>query len=186
MCIRDSIYIIIGMMSLGMMFYAMFNMTALYTVVMALVFFMCIIYQPIGLYLKAAQQVKNNEAFSRPITYTFRDWDIEVRQGDSHGELPWDEITKAIVTKDMLLIYNGKASPSAWAGRFFALFRMALLLFVITIKMATIDIIILAMIGVGAVSYTHLDVYKRQHQYIIFGKAFYLHFQVGVGHGLVQ
>lgn len=102
------IYIIIGMMSLGMMFYAMFNMTALYTVVMALVFFVCIIYQPIGLYLKAAQQVKKNEAFSRPITYTFRDWDIEVRQGDSHGELPWDEITKAVVTKDMLLIYNGK------------------------------------------------------------------------------
>ena len=26
----------------------------------------------------------------------------------------------------------------------------------------------------------------RYHQYIIFGKAFYLHFQVGVGHGLVQ
>ena len=35
--------------------------------------------------------------------------------------------------------------------------------------------------GAMAVSYTHLD-----HQYIIFGKALYFHFQVGVGHGLVQ
>ncbi len=43
------------------------------------------------------------------------------------------------------------ASPARGLADCFALFRMALLLFVITIKMATIDIIILAMIGVGVI-----------------------------------
>ena len=101
-------YIIFGMMALGMMFYAIFNMSFLYVAVMGLLFFFCILYQPFGLYRKAARQIRKNESFRRPITYVFHKDGVEVRQGENRGELLWEDVSGVVLTKDLLMIYCGR------------------------------------------------------------------------------
>ena len=75
-----------------------------------------ILYYPISLKHKAPILIQNSPTLSHPLHYTFDEKGITVEadasaginDDDNKAFLPWDNVFKAVITKEQLLIYSNK------------------------------------------------------------------------------
>ena len=70
----------------------------------------CVVYQPLALYMRAKRQVKNNEVFSMPLHYTLDDTGITVKSGENVDSLPWEKMYKAVSTTRSVILYTGRVN----------------------------------------------------------------------------
>lgn len=61
---------------------------------------------------KAKAQVKNSEGFKKPFEYEFTDEGIFVRQEEAESFVGWDNIAKAVSTKQSVILYLNRVR--AW------------------------------------------------------------------------
>ena len=70
----------------------------------------CVVYQPIALYMRARRQVNSNEVFKAPLHYTLDDEGITVKSGDNTDSLPWEKMYKAVSTNRSVILYTGRVN----------------------------------------------------------------------------
>ena len=70
----------------------------------------CILYQPVALYLRARRQVTNNEVFKEPLHYIVDDNGITVKSGDNTDALGWEGIYKVVSTTRSVIVYTGRVN----------------------------------------------------------------------------
>ncbi len=70
----------------------------------------CVVYQPIALYMRARRQVNSNEVFKTPLHYTLDDEGITVKSGDNTDSLPWEKMYKAVSTNRSVILYTGRVN----------------------------------------------------------------------------
>ena len=70
----------------------------------------CVVYQPLALYMRAKRQVKNNEVFSKPLHYCLDDTGITVKNGENVDSLPWEKMYKAVSTTRSVILYTGRVN----------------------------------------------------------------------------
>lgn len=71
-----------------------------------------VLYTPISLKLRSAQQMKNVEAFSKPLHYSIGEEGITVSQGETTQTVTWDNALSAVSTKQSIIVYTGKTNAS--------------------------------------------------------------------------
>ncbi len=75
-----------------------------------------LLYYPVSLKKKAPLLIQNSPILSHPLHYTFDEKGItvvadstaDVAEGENTAQLPWENVFKAVSTKDQLLIYSNK------------------------------------------------------------------------------
>ncbi len=75
-----------------------------------------LLYYPISLKHKAPLMIQNSPILSHPLHYTFdekgvsveADESADVPEGENTALLPWDNVYKAVSSKEQLLIYSNK------------------------------------------------------------------------------
>lgn len=67
-------------------------------------------YQPVALYMKAANQVKLNPMYKEPMHYVVDEEGITSSQADQEATIPWDAILKVTESRHSFLLYTGKIS----------------------------------------------------------------------------
>ncbi len=70
----------------------------------------CVVYQPVALYMRARRQVNSNEVFKAPLHYTLDDEGITVKSGDNTDSLPWEKMYKAVSTNRSVILYTGRVN----------------------------------------------------------------------------
>ncbi len=70
----------------------------------------CVVYQPVALYMRARRQVNSNEVFKTPLHYTLDDEGITVKSGDNTDSLPWEKMYKAVSTNRSVILYTGRVN----------------------------------------------------------------------------
>ena len=70
----------------------------------------CVVYQPVALYMRARRQVNNNEVFKTPLHYILDDEGITVQSGDDTDSLPWEKMYKAVSTTRSVILYTGRVN----------------------------------------------------------------------------
>ena len=70
----------------------------------------CVVYQPVALYMRARRQVNNNEVFKTPLHYILDDEGITVQSGDNTDSLPWEKMYKAVSTTRSVILYTGRVN----------------------------------------------------------------------------
>ncbi len=70
----------------------------------------CVVYQPVALYMRARRQVNSNEVFKMPLHYTLDDEGITVKSGDNTDSLPWEKMYKAVSTNRSVILYTGRVN----------------------------------------------------------------------------
>ena len=70
----------------------------------------CVVYQPVALYMRARRQVYNNEVFKTPLHYILDDEGITVQSGDNTDSLPWEKMYKAVSTTRSVILYTGRVN----------------------------------------------------------------------------
>lgn len=70
----------------------------------------CVVYQPLALYMRAKRQVKNNEVFKIPLHYCLDDTGITVKSGENVDSLPWEKMYKAVSTTRSVILYTGRVN----------------------------------------------------------------------------
>ena len=73
-------------------------------------------YYPVSLKKKAPMMIESSPILSHPLHYTFdekavtveADGAADVAEGENKAILPWENVFKAVITKDQLLIYSNK------------------------------------------------------------------------------
>lgn len=75
-----------------------------------LIFVACafIIINPLMLAFKALQQLKLSPSYKKPLDYTFSDKGITVSQGEVSNDIPWENICKILMTKEIFAIYTSR------------------------------------------------------------------------------
>ena len=68
-----------------------------------------LVYLPGSLFMKAAQQVKLNPVYRKPLTYSLDENGITSQQEEQKAEVKWEDIMKVRETRLSLLVYTGKA-----------------------------------------------------------------------------
>jgi len=71
---------------------------------------LCVVYQPVALYMRARRQVNSNEVFKTPLHYTLDDEGITVKSGDNTDSLPWEKMYKAVSTNRSIILYTGRVN----------------------------------------------------------------------------
>ncbi len=95
---------------LAIMVYFAKGVSALY-LIMGIIM---IIYLPWNLFLSARRQALTNEAFKKPLHYTFAEDGVYISQGETVQMQAWADMRKAISTSKSIVIYTGKASASVF------------------------------------------------------------------------
>lgn len=67
-----------------------------------------VLYMPVSLYIKSANQVKLNPVFEKPLHYIIDDNGITVVSGDDRDSLPWDQMYKATSTTSSVILYTNR------------------------------------------------------------------------------
>lgn len=92
---------------LGILFFLKTNYV-LYLIIGAVL----ILYLPINLRYRAALQMQNVESFKKPLHYNVDENGITVSQDDTTQQVAWEQCTKAVSTKQSIVVYTGKANAS--------------------------------------------------------------------------
>jgi hypothetical protein len=71
-----------------------------------------LLYLPWSLFLKSRQQVLGNPVFKQPLHYQFDEEVIHVSQGETHQDLPWENILKVLSTSRSLILYTSKVNAT--------------------------------------------------------------------------
>ena len=69
-------------------------------------------YLPCSLYLSSMKQMQNTPAFKEPLTYKFNEEGIQVSQSGQSQLQKWENMYKAVSTRNSIIIYNTKVN--AW------------------------------------------------------------------------
>ncbi len=70
-----------------------------------------ILYLPVNLWYRSKVQMMN-PVFKKPITYDISADGISVFQDGESGKVSWDQCTKAVSTKQSIIVYTGKLNAS--------------------------------------------------------------------------
>lgn len=70
----------------------------------------CVLYQPLALYIRAKRQVKGNEVFAGPLHYIVDDGGITVQSRDAEDHLSWTGIYKVVSTTRSIIVYTGRVN----------------------------------------------------------------------------
>ena len=73
-----------------------------------------IVYLPWNLFLTARRQAITNEAFQRPLHYTFAEEGVYVSQGETVQMQAWKDMYKAISTPRSIVLYTSKVNASVF------------------------------------------------------------------------
>ena len=73
-----------------------------------------IVYLPWNLFLTARKQAITNEAFQRPLHYTFAEEGVYVSQGETVQMQAWKDMYKAISTPRSIVLYTSKVNASVF------------------------------------------------------------------------
>lgn len=69
-----------------------------------------IAYLPWNLFLSAKRQALGNEAFRKPLHYTFTEDGIYVSQGDALEMQKWDSMHQAVATAKSIIVYTSRVN----------------------------------------------------------------------------
>lgn len=69
---------------------------------------MLILYLPVTLWTQASKAVINNEVYKTPLVYTLGSEGINVSQGEVSETASWQQCTKAVSTRQSIIVYTGK------------------------------------------------------------------------------
>lgn len=69
-----------------------------------------VLYLPISLYLKSANQVKLNPVFKEPLHYILDEKGITVRSGENEDSMEWSQMYKATSTTTSVILYTNKVN----------------------------------------------------------------------------
>lgn len=69
-------------------------------------------YLPCSLYLSSMKQMQNTPAFKEPLTYKLNEEGIQVSQSGQSQLQRWENMYKAVSTRNSIIIYNTKVN--AW------------------------------------------------------------------------
>ncbi|MCI8947616.1 MAG: YcxB family protein [Lachnospiraceae bacterium] len=69
-------------------------------------------YLPCSLYLSSMKQMQNTPAFKEPLTYKLNEEGIQVSQSGQSQLQKWENMYKAVSTRNSIIIYNTKVN--AW------------------------------------------------------------------------
>ena len=95
---------------LAIMVYFAKGVSALY-LIMGIIM---IVYLPWNLFLSARRQILINEAFKKPLHYTFAEDGVYISQGETVQMQTWADMRKAISTSKSIVIYTAKTSASVF------------------------------------------------------------------------
>ena len=70
----------------------------------------CVLYQPVALYMRSKRQVEKNEVFAAPLHYTVDDKGISVTSGENTESLSWDKMYKAVSTQRSVILYTNRVT----------------------------------------------------------------------------
>ncbi|SFR73535.1 YcxB family protein [Anaeromicropila populeti] len=70
--------------------------------------------QPLQLKLKAAQQVKLNPMFQKPLLYLIDGSGIKVSQMEEEAAVAWEDIRKVVETKKSIIVYMSPVRAFIW------------------------------------------------------------------------
>ncbi len=70
----------------------------------------CVLYQPVALYMRSKRQVEKNEVFAAPLHYTVDDKGISVTSGENTESLSWDKMYKAVSTQRSVILYTNRVN----------------------------------------------------------------------------
>ena len=71
-----------------------------------------IVYLPWNLFLSAKRQALTNEAFKKPLHYSFTKDGIYVSQGETTQMQSWENMHKAVSTGKSVIVYTSKVNAS--------------------------------------------------------------------------
>lgn len=83
-------------------------------VLLVLVAVIFLIVNPIQLWLKAAQQVKMNPMFQKPLYYYLSETGILVKQEEQELSIAWEDIVRVIETKKYIILYLSRVHAYIW------------------------------------------------------------------------
>ena len=69
-----------------------------------------VLYLPVSLYLKSANQVKLNPVFKEPLHYILDEEGVTVKSGENEDSLPWKDMYKATSTTTSVILYTNRVN----------------------------------------------------------------------------
>ncbi|MDD2972682.1 MAG: YcxB family protein [Lachnospiraceae bacterium] len=79
--------------------------------------FIIIAYLPWTLLLKAQRQIAGNPAFQKPLHFKMTDEGVEISQGDAVQQQAWQDMYKAVSTRNSIILYTSKINASVFPKR---------------------------------------------------------------------
>lgn len=76
--------------------------------VYVLIALMFTVLNPLRLFTSAAQQLSKNPTFQTPITYSFDEDGVHLRQGELSNDNKWDELSKLAKGRSIMVLYVSK------------------------------------------------------------------------------
>ena len=73
-----------------------------------------LVYLPWNLFLTARKQAITNEAFQKPLHYTFAEDGVYVSQGETVQMQAWEDMYKAISTSVSIVLYTSRVNASVF------------------------------------------------------------------------
>lgn len=86
-------------------------------VILLIVGVVVLLYLPWNLFLKSRQQAINNPAFKKPLTYLLDEEGIHVSQEDVTQMQKWEDMVKAVSTRNSIIVYTSKMNASIFPRR---------------------------------------------------------------------
>ncbi len=65
---------------------------------------------PLSLAIKTKKQLKTSPSYKMPLDYTFGSEGITISQGELSQDVKWSDVTRIMLTKNMIAIYTGPMS----------------------------------------------------------------------------
>lgn len=84
------------------------SFTTQYKMVLILTAMMFLVIQPFMLYLKSKNQIEKSHGLDKPLIYDIDANGIVVKQDDDSAKIEWEDVTKIISTKRLVVVYVGK------------------------------------------------------------------------------
>lgn len=76
-----------------------------------------ILYLPWTLLLKAQQQIAKNPAFKEPLHFKMTEEGVEISQGETAQQQAWNDMVKAVSTRNSIILYTSKVNASIFPKR---------------------------------------------------------------------
>jgi hypothetical protein len=75
------------------------------TVLLLLIGLLFTVINPVLLYTRSKKQILMNPMYKKPLSYTLNEEGITVSQDEEKSEMKWENVAKAVSTRDCLIIY---------------------------------------------------------------------------------